>query len=89
PARDAQSYSCCSVPCYKKHKETECSPDRTREVATRPQSLEPSPPPLAEPFEAPPPEEDAPPLRPLTSLNWPYVPEESAYPDPLKRDDPK
>jgi hypothetical protein len=32
-------------------------------------------------------EED--PLRPLTSLKWPYVPEESAYPDPLKRDDPK
>lgn len=29
------------------------------------------------------------PLRPLTSLTWPYVPEESAYPDPLKRDDPK
>ncbi|KAF9227092.1 hypothetical protein BS17DRAFT_861059 [Gyrodon lividus] len=33
--------------------------------------------------------EDPKPLRPLTSLNWPYVPEESAYPDPLKRDDPK
>lgn len=31
----------------------------------------------------------APPLRPLTSLKWPYVPEEPAYPDPLKRDDPK
>lgn len=31
----------------------------------------------------------SPPLRPLTSLKWPYVPEESAYPDPLKRDDPK
>ncbi len=29
------------------------------------------------------------PLRPLTSLKWPYFPEESAYPDPLKRDDPK
>lgn len=29
------------------------------------------------------------PLRPLTSLKWPYLPEESAYPDPLKRDDPK
>lgn len=29
------------------------------------------------------------PLRPLTSLKWPYVPEESAYPDPLKRNDPK
>ncbi|KAF9451881.1 hypothetical protein P691DRAFT_756880 [Macrolepiota fuliginosa MF-IS2] len=28
-------------------------------------------------------------LRPLTSLKWPYVPEELAYPDPLKRDDPK
>ncbi|EKM54824.1 uncharacterized protein PHACADRAFT_96665 [Phanerochaete carnosa HHB-10118-sp] len=31
----------------------------------------------------------SPPLRPLTSLTWPYIPEESAYPDPLKRDDPK
>ncbi|KAL9711470.1 hypothetical protein Ac2012v2_004541 [Leucoagaricus gongylophorus] len=29
------------------------------------------------------------PFRPLTSLNWPYVPEESVFPDPLKRDDPK
>lgn len=29
------------------------------------------------------------PLRPLTSLKWPYAPEESAFPDPLKRDDPK
>jgi len=28
-------------------------------------------------------------LRPLTSLRWPYVPEQSAYVDPLKRDDPK
>ena len=28
-------------------------------------------------------------LRPLTSLKWPYVPEDSAFPDPLKRDDPK
>jgi hypothetical protein len=28
-------------------------------------------------------------LRSLTSLNWPFVPEESAFPDPLKRDDPK
>ena len=32
---------------------------------------------------------DPPVLRPLTSLKWPYVPEESAFPDPLKRDDPK
>jgi len=40
-------------------------------------------------------EEDAPlafpdpTLRPLTTLNWPYVPDESAFPNPLKRDDPK
>lgn len=33
--------------------------------------------------------EEKPQLRPLTSLNWPYVPEESAFSDPLKRDDPK
>lgn len=34
-------------------------------------------------------EQPQPELRPLTSLRWPYVPEESAYPDPLRRDDPK
>jgi hypothetical protein len=28
-------------------------------------------------------------LIPLTALKWPYIPDESAYPDPLKRDDPK
>ncbi|KAJ7858447.1 hypothetical protein B0H13DRAFT_2237584 [Mycena leptocephala] len=53
-------------------------------------TAEPSPsqtiPPLAE---SPLSDDDAPPLWPLTSLRWPYVPEESAYPDPLKRDDPK
>ncbi|KAJ7173549.1 hypothetical protein C8R46DRAFT_1083110, partial [Mycena filopes] len=45
------------------------------------QSAAPSEPPLSD--------ENPPPLRPLTSLKWPYVPDESAYPDPLKRDDPK
>ncbi|KAF8551623.1 hypothetical protein OG21DRAFT_1486851 [Imleria badia] len=29
------------------------------------------------------------PLRPLTTLKWPYIPDTSAYPDPLTRDDPK
>lgn len=30
------------------------------------------------------------PLRPLTSLKWPYIAgEEPAYPDPLERNDPK
>ena len=33
--------------------------------------------------------DDEVPLRSLTSLKWPFVPEETAYPDPLKRDDPK
>jgi len=33
--------------------------------------------------------EDPKPLIPLTDLKWPYIPDESAYPDPLKRDDPK
>ncbi|KAJ6625391.1 hypothetical protein B0H10DRAFT_1783239, partial [Mycena sp. CBHHK59/15] len=32
---------------------------------------------------------DGPPLRLLTDLKWLYIPKESAYPDPLKRDDPK
>ncbi len=29
------------------------------------------------------------PLRSLPSLKWPYVPEESPYPDPLERDNLK
>ncbi|KAI0081990.1 hypothetical protein K474DRAFT_1586794 [Panus rudis PR-1116 ss-1] len=52
---------------------------------------------LTDPLVAPPESEKtelepkplSPPLRPLTSLKWPYIPEESAYEDPLKRDDPK
>ncbi|KAH9929575.1 uncharacterized protein BXZ73DRAFT_102103 [Epithele typhae] len=34
-------------------------------------------------------EDPQPPMRTLASLNWPYIPDESAFPDPLKRDDPK
>ncbi|GLB45076.1 hypothetical protein LshimejAT787_1901540 [Lyophyllum shimeji] len=79
----------CSVPCYKKHKEEAC----TGKTAS-----DPSKPPQGEVLEVPTeptqPKEEAPledpkPLRPLTSLKWPYIPDESAYPDPLKRDDPK
>ncbi|KAG6332749.1 hypothetical protein ID866_6339 [Astraeus odoratus] len=33
--------------------------------------------------------EDPPSLRPLTSLKWPYIPDDATYDDPLKRDDPK
>lgn len=31
----------------------------------------------------------SPPLRSLSSLKWPYVPDVSSYPDPLTRDDPQ
>ncbi|KAJ6498729.1 hypothetical protein C8R45DRAFT_93251 [Mycena sanguinolenta] len=74
----------CSVPCYKKHKEVPCTPEKVQE-ANKIEDPQPEPP-SAEPPLA---DDDAPPLRPLTSLKWPYVPDESAYPDPLKRDDPK
>ncbi|KAG2135858.1 hypothetical protein DEU56DRAFT_871630 [Suillus clintonianus] len=63
----------CSVGCYKRHK-----------------GIGPAlPPSSAEAAEQEETVDDPKPLRPLTSLNWPYVPEESAYPDPLKRDDPR
>jgi len=41
------------------------------------------------PLEEEPPLANPTPLRPLTSLKWPYVPDESAFPDPLKKNDPK
>ncbi|KAJ7680980.1 hypothetical protein DFH06DRAFT_1164688 [Mycena polygramma] len=77
----------CSVPCYKTHKEVPCAPEKCEEpneAEDSPAQTHPDPPP-----DPSLPDEEAPPLRPLTSLRWPYVPEESAYPDPLKRDDPK
>ncbi|KAI0047902.1 hypothetical protein FA95DRAFT_1491766 [Auriscalpium vulgare] len=87
-------YSCpscailyCSVPCYKKHKEPVRVLLHRHWVRT---SLPANP---KAPISSHPGSDDdfaeKPPLRPLTSLNWPYVPDESAYPDPLKRDDPK
>ncbi|KAI0293238.1 hypothetical protein BC826DRAFT_1016176 [Russula brevipes] len=77
----------CSVACYRQHKETSC---RSKKAETGDAPAEQHTQPLARedgkagdeiPTEVP--------LRPLTSLKWPYVPDESAYPDPLKRDDPK
>jgi len=78
----------CSVACYKQHKAESCSTDNpisgkdkvghdasVEEVELTDKGEET----LDEPT----------PLRPLTSLKWPYIPDESAYPDPLKRDDPK
>lgn len=95
----------CSVPCFKQHKESSCGaaassssqPSAAGVLHSQAASLDvPGPEDRAGSQEGgaastvservkPP----SPPLRPLTSLRWPYVPEESAYPDPLKRDDPK
>ncbi|KAN0116357.1 hypothetical protein V8E52_005976 [Russula decolorans] len=72
----------CSVSCYKQHKETACG---SKPVETHDANADEYPKSFSENDEIT--EED--PLRPLASLKWPYVPEESAYPDPLKRDDPK
>lgn len=73
----------CSVACYKRHKETPCSSS-----GTKPSNITPEP---GRDHSQSHDDETGRevPLRPLTSLKWPYVPEESAYPDPLKRDDPK
>ncbi|KAI9447161.1 hypothetical protein F5148DRAFT_1252331 [Russula earlei] len=72
----------CSVPCYKQHKETSCRVANNPGKGTEPEQV---------PFSCDDGDKIRPEvaLRPLTSLKWPYVPEESAYPDPLKRDDPK
>ncbi|KAF8905310.1 hypothetical protein CPB85DRAFT_1552209 [Mucidula mucida] len=76
----------CSVPCYKDHKANSCG------AAARP-SENSHPPPLVDEAAQPTSKEelleDPKPLRALSSLKWPYVPEASAYPDPLERDDPK
>ncbi|KAJ7762477.1 hypothetical protein B0H16DRAFT_1528977 [Mycena metata] len=78
----------CSVLCYKKHKEVPCTLEK-REEPNEDEGLQLSANDAPSSSEPPLSDENPPPLRPLTSLKWPYVPEESAYPDPLKRDDPK
>ncbi|KAH9892723.1 hypothetical protein C8Q73DRAFT_699232 [Cubamyces lactineus] len=92
----------CSVPCYKRHQES-CSAGQHPVASSSKPSAQPGEgkPELAENSTAAPegsPNVDPkagrelqadPPLRSLASLKWPYVPEESAFPDPLKRDDPK
>ncbi|KAF8160634.1 hypothetical protein B0H34DRAFT_344813 [Crassisporium funariophilum] len=83
----------CSVGCYKKHKEATCiSPaSPTRSNLQSPQDVQEL---ISAEVGKTSSEEvatlaDPTPLRPLASLNWPYVPEESAFPDPLKKNDPK
>ncbi|KAG8968137.1 hypothetical protein FRC03_008490 [Tulasnella sp. 419] len=79
----------CSVICYKTHKEKTCTVPSASESKLSPESSldekdgrntsESREPSLPEPK----------PLRPLTSLKWPYIPEAPSYPDPLERDQPK
>jgi len=89
----------CSVSCYKTHREQFCASGISAELQPeiRPStrndgtgSLEQA---VVQPQLDLKPQDsldtNAERLRPLTSLKWPYIPEESAYPDPLKRDDPK
>ncbi|KAI0358636.1 hypothetical protein OH77DRAFT_1587650 [Trametes cingulata] len=91
----------CSVVCYKKHQET-CSGKQIQPTASSSQNMATLSEDRADALskssiaasaqthaDTPQPEAREPPLRPLASLKWPYVPEESAFPDPLKRDDPK
>ncbi|KAI0368297.1 hypothetical protein BV20DRAFT_998864 [Pilatotrama ljubarskyi] len=92
----------CSVNCYKKHQETCLGKQQSQPTASSLQEVDvlderrtsPSPQngaaaPAHVHTGTPQPDEREPPLRSLASLNWPYVPEESAFSDPLKRDDPK
>ncbi|TBU48127.1 hypothetical protein BD309DRAFT_950354 [Dichomitus squalens] len=86
----------CSVPCYKQHKDhclgakqpsaftSRVTTSLDEAIQSRAEGLVPSTSDTDVSIG-----DAGPPLRSLASLKWPYVPEESAYPDPLKRDDPK
>lgn len=81
----------CSVACYKQHKDTssDCKTAGPGEISsTIDESSSVKDRPIQQVLEDVA-LEDPKPLIPLTALKWPYIPEESAYPDPLKRDDPK
>ena len=85
--------SSCSLVCYRKHRGADIPLQRipltvlteTCSPSLGGGTLTPSPPtdPPSDTLQ------DPTPLHPLTSLNWPYIPDDSTYDDPLKRDDPK
>ncbi|KAK0209033.1 hypothetical protein DFS33DRAFT_496887 [Desarmillaria ectypa] len=77
----------CSVPCYKEHKASSCGTSLASTATENVTPLESLTPPAVKDISAD--VEEPKPLRSLTSLSWPYVPEQSVYPDPLQRDDPK
>ncbi|KAI0743983.1 hypothetical protein C8Q80DRAFT_872752 [Daedaleopsis nitida] len=80
----------CSVPCYKQHRDVCPGPQQKTGSAFERPVLEDAQTTSEGVSTSTAGElQQDPPLRSLASLRWPYVPEESAYPDPLKRDDPK
>lgn len=78
----------CSVACYKQHTET-CAKKMLSPRPEAPASSTPATQVDCCPAESSESLDDPPTLRPLTSLKWPYVPDDSTHDDPLKRDDPK
>lgn len=100
-AQNKWKYTCsvcrvvyCSVPCYRNHKANSCS-SAAASSSTAPAPVLEDATPVEETSVKGPDDSvgetvaDPLYLRPLSSLKWPYVPDETAYPDPLKRDDPK
>ncbi|KIJ54555.1 hypothetical protein M422DRAFT_152865 [Sphaerobolus stellatus SS14] len=88
-------YSCpacfapyCSVKCFKEHKTGPSQPSEPPPslISNQPESGKANEEKPLEEEEALP---DAPSLKPLTSLKWPYIPDEPSFDDPLKRADPK
>ncbi|KAF8578062.1 hypothetical protein K439DRAFT_1648864 [Ramaria rubella] len=89
---EESKYSCpaclipyCSVKCFKEHKAIAClspGPIQAATMASGPRTE-------VKPTQSEEEVLNAPVLRPLTSLKWPYIPEESSFADPLKRDEPK
>ncbi|KAJ4472002.1 hypothetical protein J3R30DRAFT_3298915 [Lentinula aciculospora] len=86
-------YSCstcllpyCSVACYKKHKEVSSS-NATSDLSSSSGNVAHQ---TDIQYNVDSSVLDATPLKPLTSLKWPYISNEEAnYPDPLERNDPK
>ncbi|KAL4249033.1 hypothetical protein ABKN59_007315 [Abortiporus biennis] len=87
----------CSVDCFKRHKEESCTESKRPSEKTNSNDAPSSTAPSSSSSSSLPTKNDPeaiipsnePPLHPLTSLKWPYIPDQPAYPDPLKKYDPK
>ncbi|KAG8857668.1 hypothetical protein FRB96_005686 [Tulasnella sp. 330] len=90
----------CSIPCYKDHTANSCAASSSTSTPSRDASpakpvLDISGVKMSDATDAVVPQArkpalaDPPVLRPLTSLRWPYIPEEPSYPDPLAKEEVK